>query len=331
MTTNRQIRLLRRPDGALTPDLFALSTAAVPVPGPGEVLCRVRYISLDAANRTWLNPQPTYKPPVAVGGVMEGMTLSEVVASNAPGFAPGELVESFSGWQDYATHSARHLRKVSAGASPEHALSVLGMTGLTAYFGMLDVGRIQPGERVLVSAAAGAVGSVAGQIAKQKGCTVVGTAGTDEKCRWLTEDLGFDAAINYKTEDLGTAIKQHFPDGIDVYFDNVGGMMLQQALFRMRQHGRVVCCGAISSYDGGQGPGMRGVPELIVVRRLRLEGFIVMDYFPRRAEAERDLMAWLAAGAIKNRVDVLDGLERAPEALIGLLAGNNIGKRLVRL
>lgn len=331
MPTNRQIRLLRRPEGILTDDIFSLSEAAVPVPGEGEVLCRTRYISLDASNRAWLDPRPTYKPPVAVGGVMEGITVSEVIASNDPSLAPGDLVGGFSGWQDYAVHPAAHLRKLADGIPPEHALSVLGITGLTAYFGMLDIGRIQPGERVLVSAAAGAVGSIAGQIAKLKGCTVVGSAGSDEKCRWLTEDLGFDGAINYKTEDLGAALKQHFPKGIDVYFDNVGGPMLQQAILRMRMAGRIVCCGSISSYDGGTSPGLRGVPELLVVKRLRMEGFIVMDYFSRRAEAEAALLGWLADGSVVNRVDIIDGLERAPEALIGLLTGTNIGKRMVRL
>ncbi|MFT5679595.1 MAG: NADPH-dependent curcumin reductase CurA [Myxococcota bacterium] len=331
MTTNRQIRLLRRPEGALTPDIFALSEEEAPTPGPGEVLCRIRYISLDASNRAWLDARPTYKPPVAVGGVMEGMTLSEVVASNVEGLAVGDLVESFSGWQDYAVHPGNMVRKIPEGAQAEHALSVLGITGLTAYFGLFDIGKILPGERVLISAAAGAVGSIAGQIAKQHGCTVIGSAGTDEKCRWLTEELGFDGAINYKTEDLGEALSTHFPKGIDVYFDNVGGPMLQQALLRMRTRGRVVCCGSISSYDGTNSPGMRGVPQLLVVKRLRMEGFIVMDYFPRRVEAERALMGWIADGSVKNRVDIIEGLDRAPEALIGLLAGTNIGKRMVKV
>lgn len=331
MPTNRQIRLLRRPQGALTPDIFEMSQGEVPAPGPGEVLCRVRYISLDASNRAWLDPRPTYKPPVAVGGVMEGITVSEVVASNVEGLDVGDLVESFSGWQDYAVHPGNMVRRIPAGAQAEHAVSVLGITGLTAYFGLLDIGKILPGERVLISAAAGAVGSIAGQIAKLKGCTVIGSAGTDEKCRWLTGELGFDGAINYKTEDLGQALGEHFPKGIDVYFDNVGGPMLQQALLRMRMRGRVVCCGSISSYDGKNGSGMRGIPELLVVKRLRMEGFIVMDYFSRRAEAEQALMGWLDAGKIKNRVDVIEGLERAPEALIGLLSGTNIGKRMVKV
>ncbi len=328
---NRQIRLLRRPQGALTPDIFALSEGEVPQPGPGEVLCRVRFISLDASNRSWLDPRPTYKAPVPVGGVMEGMTVSEVVASEHPDLSVGDLVESFSGWQDYAVHPGNLVRRIPAGATPEHALSVLGITGLTAYFGMHDVGGILPGARVLISAAAGAVGSIAGQLARRHGCTVIGSAGTDEKCRWLVEDLGFHGAINYKTADLGAALDQHFPKGIDVYFDNVGGPMLQAALLRMRLRGRVVCCGAISSYDGTGSTGIRGIPELLVVKRLRMEGFIVMDYFPRRAEAEQALMDLIAEGSIQNRVDVVEGLERAPEALMGLLAGGNTGKRLVKV
>ena len=331
MPTNRQIRLLQRPSGELTPDIFALSEEEIGEPGPGEVLCRVRYISLDASNRAWLDARPTYKPPVPVGGVMEGITLSEIVTSNHPGLEPGDLVESFSGWQDYAIHPGKQVRKIPAGAAPEHALSVLGITGLTAYFGLKDIGRLKAGDRVLISAAAGAVGSIAGQLAKKQGCTVIGSAGTDEKCRWLTEDLGFDGAINYKTQELSGALKQHFPKGIDVYFDNVGGPMLQHALMRMRTYGRVICCGSISSYDGGKSPGVRGIPELMVVKRLRMEGFIVMDYFPRRAEAEEVLMGFIADGSVKNRVDIVDGLANAPQALIGLLSGNNIGKRMVKV
>ena len=226
----------------------------------------------------------------------------------------------------------KHLAKMPKVEPMTHLLSVYGIAGLTAYFGLLDVGKPKAGETVVVSAAAGSVGSIVGQIAKIKGCRVVGIAGGQEKCRWLTSELGFDAAVDYKDGPVFKALKAAAPDGIDIYFDNVGGDILEACLAQMNNRGRIACCGAISQYDGvPSASGPRGVPGLIVVKRLTMQGFIVMDYMERRNEALRDLQSWIASGTLKVQEDVIDGLENAPKALIGLLAGDNRGKRMIRL
>jgi len=332
VTVNRQYLLARRPKGALSESDFEYRETPVPEPGPGEALTRTLYLSIDPANRAWMSPVRTYTDPVQVGGVMHGFTLAEVVRSSAPELAPGDLVEGMNGWQDYRALPARALYKVARRRPLSMILSGLGVTAKTAYFGLLEVGRPQPGETVVVSAAAGATGSVAGQIARIRGCRVVGIAGTDDKCRWLTRDLGFAAAINYKAEPVPDALAAACPAGIDVYFDNVGGDILEACLFRMNDRGRVVCCGAVSQYDtGAPGGGPRGVPGLLVVKRLRMEGVIVMDYYARRAEAEDALARWIADGQLRIQEDILDGLDQAPRALIGVLHGDNTGKRLVRL
>ncbi|MCG8692042.1 MAG: NADP-dependent oxidoreductase [Minwuiales bacterium] len=329
---NRQVLLAERPKGKLEEAHFTRRDVPIPEPGDGEALTRTLYISLDAANRAWMSPVATYTNPVEIGGVMDGFTLAQVVRSNDSSLAPGDIVESMNGWQDYGVAPARHLHKVAPIEPLSHLLSGVGVTGKTAYFGLLDVGQPKPGETVLVSAAAGAVGSFVGQIAKLKGCRAVGIAGTDEKCRWLTEELGFDAAINYKTEDMNPALRAACPDGIDVYFDNVGGPILEAALFQTNQNGRVVCCGSVSQYDTATpDPGPRGVPGLLVVKRIRMQGFIVMDFYDRRRQAEAELAAWIGDGRIKVREDIIDGLENAPAALVGLLAGENTGKRMVRV
>ena len=331
-TANRQWILRRRPTGALEAGDFEVREAPAPAPGPGEALTRTLYISIDPANRAWMSPVPTYTKPVEVGGVMDGFTLAEVVESKAPGLAAGDLVEGMNGWQEYAVAPGRALVKVPRRQPLSMILSGLGVTAKTAYFGLLEVGRPRPGDTVLVSAAAGATGSVAGQIAKIAGCRVVGLAGSADKCRHLVDDLGFDAAIDYKAEELARAIRDRCPRGVDVYFDNVGGLILEAALFAMNPRGRVVCCGAVSQYDTGQpGPGPRGIPGLLVVKRLRMEGFIVMDYYDQRRVAEDRLAEWIAAGRLRVREDVVEGLERAPAALIGLLRGDNVGKRMVRV
>jgi NADPH-dependent curcumin reductase CurA len=274
----------------------------------------------------------TYRAPVAAGEVMAGFTVAEVVDSRDPGFRSGELVECNSGWQEQAVHPARALNRLEPRGPLSHHLSALGGTGLTAYFGLLEIGRPRSGETVVVSAAAGATGSVAGQIARIQGCRTVGLAGSDQKCAWLTGELGFDAAINYKTEEVRQALKEHCPDGIDVYFDNTGGEILEAALSRMNLHGRVVCSGVVSQYDtAAPAPGPRGVPGLIVTKRLRMEGFIVSDFFRQRAEATDQLARWITDGQLVVREDILEGLEAAPRGLIGLLHGENIGKRMVRV
>ena len=263
---------------------------------------------------------------------MAGGSVAEVIESKAPGFAPGDLVFSDTGWQDYAVLPAKHLAKVPHVEPMTHLLSVYGIAGLTAYFGLLDIARPQVGETVVVSAAAGSVGSIVGQIAKIKGCRVVGIAGGAEKCRWLTTHLGLDAAVDYKEGGVFKALRAAAPKGIDVYFDNVGGDIFEACLAQMNLRGRIACCGAISQYDGApSAAGPRGVPGLIVVKRLTVQGFIVTDYLSQRDRAIADLRAWVEAGKLKVEEDVIEGLENTPAALIGLLAGENRGKRMVKV
>jgi NADPH-dependent curcumin reductase CurA len=328
---NRQIILTEIPQGILTPAFFRLGEGAVPSIGEGEVLLRTRYISLDAANRAWMQGA-TYRSALSGGQVMAGGALAEVVESKAPGFAPGDLVFADTGWQDYAAVKAAHLTRLPKLEPLPHLLSVYGVTGLTAYFGLLKCGGPRPGETVAVSAAAGAVGSVVGQIAKIKGCRTVGIAGGAAKCALLTRELGYDAAVDYKAGATRRALKEACPDGIDVYFDNVGGDVFEACLFNMALHGRIACCGAVSSYDGAApAHGPRGVPGLIVTRRLTLRGFVVMDFEEEYDSALADLQSWVQSGQLKVYEDIIDGFENLPTALVGLLAGENIGKRMVKV
>ena len=330
-TVNRQILLVEKPTGKLAPDNFKLSEGAIPEPKDGEALLRVRYISLDAANRAWMHGA-TYRAAVETNTVMAGGGIAEVVSSKAPGLSPGDLVFGDTGWQDYAAVPAKHLSKMPKIEPMTHLLSVYGIAGLTAYFGLLHIGQPKEGETVVVSAAAGSVGSIVGQIAKIKGCRVIGIAGGKAKCDWLTGDLGFDAAVDYKDGALFKALKAAAPNGIDVYFDNVGGDILEACLPQMNLRGRIACCGAVSQYDGApSATGPRGVPGLIVVKRLIMQGFIVMDFMDQRDLALEELQAWVTSGKLKVQEDVIDGLENTPQALIGLLAGENRGKRMVRL
>jgi NADPH-dependent curcumin reductase CurA len=330
-TNNRQILLVEKPTGKLGPEHFRMVNGSVPEPKDGEVLLRLRYLSLDAANRAWMHGA-TYRAAVEANTVMSGGGIAEVVASRAPGLAPGDIVFGDTGWQDYAAVPARHLGKMPKLEPMTHLLSVYGIAGLTAYFGLLDVGKPQEGETVVVSAAAGSVGSIVGQIAKIKGCRVVGIAGGKDKCHWLTGELGFDAAVDYKDGGTYKALRSAAPDGIDVYFDNVGGDILEACLPQMNNRGRIACCGAISQYDGvPSAHGPRGVPGLIVVKRLIMQGFIVMDYMDQRDAALAELQSWVTSGKLKVQEDVIDGLDNAPAALIGLLAGENRGKRMIRV
>ena len=330
-TTNRQILLIEKPTGKLGPEHFKLSDAAIPEPKDGEALLRVRYISLDAANRAWMHGA-TYRSAVEANSVMAGGGIAEVVSSKAEGLAPGDIVFADTGWQDYAALPAKHLTRMPKIEPLTYLLSVYGIAGLTAYFGLLDIGKPKAGETVVVSAAAGSVGSIVGQIAKIKGCHVVGIAGGKDKCHWLTAELGFDAAVDYKDGALFKALRAAAPKGIDVYFDNVGGEILEACLPQMNNYGRIACCGAISQYDGApQATGPRGVPGLIVVKRLVMQGFIVMDYMKERDRALADLQGWVASGQLKVQEDIIDGLENTPKALIGLLAGENRGKRMVKV
>jgi NADPH-dependent curcumin reductase CurA len=328
---NRQILLVETPKGKLGPEHFRLAEAPLPTPQEGEVLARVRYISLDAANRAWMQGA-TYRSAVEAGSVMAGGALAEIVESKSPALRPGDLVFGDTGWQDYAALPAKRAAKLPRLEPLTHLLSVYGIAGLTAYFGLLEIGKPKQGETVVVSAAAGSVGSLVGQIAKIKGCHVVGVAGGKDKCQWLTSELGFDAAVDYKDGAVFKALKAAAPNGIDVYFDNVGGDIFEACLAQMNNNGRIACCGAISQYDGApSATGPRGVPGLIVVKRLTVQGFIVMDYMARRNEALRDLQSWVAAGTLKVQEDIINGLENTPKALIGLLAGENRGKRMIRV
>jgi NADPH-dependent curcumin reductase CurA len=264
--------------------------------------------------------------------VMAGGAIAEVIESKAPGFAAGDLVFADTGWQDYVALPAKRLIKVPKVEPLTRLLSVYGIAGLTAYFGLLRIGQPKEGETVVVSAAAGSVGSIVGQIARIKGCRAVGIAGGQQKCDWLVKELGFDAAVDYKAGPVFKTLKAAAPKGIDVYFDNVGGDILEACLFQMNNGGRVACCGAISAYDGAApAAGPRGVPGLIVVKRLTLKGFIVTDFFGERDKAIADLQSWVEAGELKVEEDVIDGLENTPRALIGLLAGENRGKRMVKV
>ena len=330
-SVNRQILLVEKPSGKLGPEHFRLTDGPIPEPKDGEALLRVRYISLDAANRAWMHGA-TYRSAVEANTVMAGGGIAEVVASKSPGLAPGDIVFGDTGWQDYAAIPAKHLTKLPKLEPMTHLLSVYGIAGLTAYFGLLEIGKPKAGETVVVSAAAGSVGSIVGQIAKIKGCHAVGIAGGKDKCHWLTSELGFDAAVDYKDGAVFKALRAAAPDGIDIYFDNVGGDILEACLPQMNNYGRIACCGAISQYDGVPAEhGPRGVPGLIVVKRLIIQGFIVMDFMEERDRALADLQSWVAGGKLKVQEDVIKGLENTPKALIGLLAGENRGKRMVRV
>jgi NADPH-dependent curcumin reductase CurA len=328
---NRRLLLRRRPEGRPGPECFELVTEPRPTPAEGEALVEVAYLSIDPTIRGWM-AYDTYLPAIGIGEVIRSGGAGRVVASRNPAYPEGALVFGMTGWQDYALVGPTNPATVlPEGVELTDALSVYGVTGITAYVGMLDIGRPQAGETVLVSGAAGATGSVAGQLAKIRGCRVVGIAGTPDKCRWLVEEAGFDAAIDYRREDVGARIGELCPDGVDVFFDNVGGAILEAALDHLALGARVVLCGAIAGYnDVEPQPGPRNLFQLIV-RRARMEGFIVLDHLDRFGEAALALAGWVAEGRIRHRVDVLDGLERAPEALNRLFDGTNTGKQLVRV
>jgi NADPH-dependent curcumin reductase CurA len=299
MTTNRQIVIEQLPQGKLGPEHFRLRESPVPSPTDGEVLLRTRYVSLDAANRAWMQGA-TYRSALSAGQVMAGGALAEVVESRAGNLTRGDLVFADTGWQDFVALPARQLTKVARIEPLTYLLSVYGVAGLTAYFGLLECGRPQPGETVVVSAAAGAVGEIVGQIARIKGCRTVGIAGGAAKCQWLTEEVGFDGAVDYKAGDTVRALRAACPDGIDVYFDNVGGDVLAACLSNMKLRGRIACCGAVSQYDSAAPHGPRGVPGLIVTKRLTMQGFLVSDFYQQRERALADLASWVSSGKLRR-------------------------------
>jgi NADPH-dependent curcumin reductase CurA len=329
--TNRQWRLARRPQGQVSDENFDLIEEAVPEPGEDQALVRVRYLSMDPTIRGWLQ-HDTYLPKIEEGAVIRSLGVGEVVSSHSERYAVGDLVSGLTGWQEYMIADTKHnrLQILPQGTDPLDAVGLFGPTGLAAYFGLLDIGRPAEGETVLVSGAAGATGSVAGQIAKMKGCRAIGTAGSDEKCAMVVDEYGFDACINYRTEDLRPRVRESCPDGVDVFFDNVGGDILEVALNNLALHARVVICGAISQYDGTPPRGPRNYMQL-VVRRARMEGFLVFDHVSRYADAIADLARWAAEGALLHRVDVLEGIEQVPTAFMRLFTGDKIGKNAVKL
>jgi len=329
--SNRRWRVAAMPTEHLENSHFELETSDRPeVPG-GQVLCRVLWISIDAAQRAWFQGA-TYRSAIQVGDTMPGFCIGQVVESRCDDFAPGDIVTGHLGWQDYAVVVPHDLQRLAPRAPLSNYLSVLGITGLTAYFGLLDVGEAKPGDTVVVSGAAGATGSLVGQIAKLHGCRVVGICGSRDKQEWLTSELGFDAAVNYRDEGFRKALKEACPDGIDVYFDNVGGATLDTALGAMAHRGRVVCCGVVSQYDTRTPVrGARGVPGVLIIKSITMRGFLYTDYADRFAEGLKALEGWLEDGSLKVREDVLDGLEKAPEGLIGVLNGSNVGKRMIHV
>lgn len=330
MPGNRQIIVRELPKGALSEAHFELREAERPAVGEGEALVRTILMSIDAANRAWMKGA-TYREAVNAGDVMHTYAIGEVVESKDASLAPGDIVAVESRWADYVTVKARRAQKLPKVQPLSRRLSVYGIAGKTAYHGLIGVGRPQAGDTVVVSAAAGSVGMYVGQIAKALGCRAVGIAGGADKCAWVTGVLGFDACVDYRGENLFKELKAACPDGVDVYFDNVGGSILETALFQMNLKGRVVCCGAVSQYDAAAPAGPRNVPGMLVVKRLRMEGFIVMDFAKQDAKAEADLTRWVADGKLTVVEDVVEGLENAPAALVGLLAGANRGKRMVRV
>jgi hypothetical protein len=329
---NRKIVLVKRPTGEVTPDCLKLVSEPAPEPKEGEALVRNLYLSLDPTQQGWMK-YDTYMPAIPIGDVVRSGGVGEVLESRSPHYTKGQLVSGLVGWQEYAIAdgSGRRMSPVPVGISPEDAVSLFGITGLTAYFGLLDVGKPKAGETVVVSGAAGATGSVVGQIAKIAGCRAVGIAGGPDKCRWLVRELGYDAAVDYKSEDVGKALAAACPKGVDVYFDNVGGEILDAVLLQLNRNARIALCGAISTYSEEKPPpGPRNL-MMLVMKHAHMEGFLVLDYVARFPEAIDAMSKWKAEGKLRSKVDVVDGIENTPSAFRRLFTGGNTGKLLVRV
>lgn len=329
---NAQFRLAARPIGLPKRTDWSYVDEEVPPLQDGELLVKVLYLSLDPAMRGWMNDVRSYMPPVAIGEVMRALGAGQVVDSKNPAFRAGEYVSGTFGVQRYAVSSGKQVTKLDPSLAPLPVLiGALGMPGMTAYFGLLDIGKPKPGETVVVSGAAGAVGMIAGQIAKIKGCRAVGIAGGPAKCEYLVRELGFDAAIDYKSSDVRQGLATHCPNGIDIYFDNVGGEILEAALARIRLGARVLICGAISQYNNTSAP--RGPSNYLslLVNRASMTGFLVFDYFARYPEAQKEMASWMAEGKLKSREDIVTGLENFPEAFLKLFRGENTGKLVLQV
>ncbi len=332
---NRQWLLASRPQGLIKETDFRWNETTVPPLSDGQVLVRNLAVSFDPTQRGWMS-MDTYMPAIPIGHTMKAGTVGQVVESKRAGFAKGDLVQGLFGWEDYTVTGGEGLmgpQKLREGTDPLLALSILGTTGLTAYFGTLAVGNAKAGDTFVVSGAAGATGSVSGMIAKIKGCRVIGIAGGREKCEWLTKEAGFDAAIDYKNEKVGRALTRHCPKGIDVYFDNVGGEILDSALARLADRARVVLCGAISQYNEDRGVAGWGPKNYfnLIFHGARMEGFLVFHFAKRYPEAIAEMSKWYAEGKLKNQIDLKHGLENAPKTIIRLFTGANFGKQLLKL
>jgi NADPH:quinone reductase len=333
MPMNRQIVLAARPAGYPKESDFHLVEKVIPTPGPEEMLVRIIYLSLDPYMRGLMSARESYTRSLQIGDLMIGGTVGKVIQSNHPDYVKGDIVEGMFGWQEYAVSDGQGLRKIDPKAAPiSTALGILGMPGLTAYFGLLDIAAPKPGDTVMISGAAGAVGSAVGQIAKLKGCRVVGAAGSDAKINYMVGELGFDAAFNYRSiENYYDALHEICPDGIDIYFDNVGGAISDAVLRLLRPHARVAICGQISQYNLEKPePGPR-LFSYLLIRQARAQGFLVFQFADRYPAALQELTLWLQAGKLKYREDIVDGIENAPRAFIGMLNGRNMGKQLVKL
>jgi NADPH-dependent curcumin reductase CurA len=330
--TNHRFTLAARPVGLPKPSDFDYSEEPVPEPAEGQLVVKILYISLDPAMRGWMNDAKSYIPPVRIGEVMRAVAIGRVIASKHRGFSIGDHVSGPFGVQEYALSDGKGVHEVDPALAPLPVqLATLGMPGMTAYFGLLDIGKPKPGETVVVSGAAGAVGSVVGQIAKLKECRVVGIAGGPDKCRYLVDELGFTAAIDYKASDVKASLREHCPTGIDIYFDNVGGDILDAALAQLARHARVIICGAISQYNN-TAP-VKGPSNYLslLVNRASMTGMVVFDYAPRFGEAVREMAGWMAAGKLHSREDIVRGLETFPTTLLKLFKGENFGKLVLEV
>ena len=332
MTENQQVLIDSLPQGKLQADNYRLESAPIPEAGADEVLVKTTAFSITAGTRAGLQGSASYAGAPKAGRVMNGSGFGEVITSNCADVPVGSQVKASTGWQQFSVHKGGDVELIPASHDPVLYLGPLGISGLTAYFGLLDVGQPQEGETVMVSAAAGSVGHIVGQIAKIKGANVVGVCGSDAKGSLLVSELGFDTAVNYKDEDFRQKLKDATPDGVDVYFDNTGGLILGSALFRMNVGGRIACCGVVSQYDTDRPePGPKGIPGLLINKRINMRGFLIFDYAERYAEAREVLHGWLKSGKLKSLNDEVHGLEAAPAAFVDLLGGGNVGTRIVRL
>jgi NADPH-dependent curcumin reductase CurA len=335
MSQTQRIVLASRPQGEPTPQNFRLETAEIPTPGDGQVLLRTIWLSLDPYMRGRMADGPSYAAPVPIGGVMEAGTVSQVVESRNPGFKAGDYVLSHSGWQSHALSDGKDLTKIDPNAAPiSTAVGVLGMPGMTAYAGLLEIGKPKAGETVVVAAASGAVGSAVGQIAKIKGARAVGIAGGKEKCDHVVKDLGFDACIDHRDPNLAAKLKEACPNGIDVYFENVGGAVFEAVFPLLNPFSRIPVCGLIAHYNATEATMPSWAPHMmrqVLTKRLTIRGFIVWDFRERHADFLRDMGGWVRDGQVKYKEFVTEGLESAPEAFMGLLKGKNFGKQLVRV